>query len=839
VQEFVPQKAIAHLQERLSFQDVHFFPVRHHSPACSWHLARFLRQVQPRAVLIEGPSDLTALIPCIVSPQTRTPIAAFSTYIDKARRVKLPGSEESDLPPRFAGYYPMCDYSPELVALRIGTELGARLRFIDLTFPSQVLADKRARNPSPSVRMMALLEENYLRSSHYVQALVQRNGCRDSDELWDHLFEVGCTELDTDTFIRRVAAYCLLARGTQDAQVLRVDGTIAREHAMAGAILEEMAAQSGAPIVVVTGGFHTAALPDMVHDGRGKRPSAPADGSSAGADGPAFTSEETTTCLMAYSFDQLDALNGYGSGMPLPAYYDSVWTLMNSGSPSPLLEAAGMMVVEVGQFIRDKNLAVTISAADEIAAMAQARRLAQVRGHGSPTREDVLDAMRSCFVPGAMDAEGTVVMGLARQVLSGWSAGCVAPEAGVPPLVDDFRRSAAKLGLKIDDSLAKEVVLDVYRKPSHRRTSRFFNQLIFLNVPFASLLRGADFSAGVDVELIQEQWRYAWSPAVEGRLIEESVHGQTLEQAALSKLQEAVSKLEEQGQGRCTLEVVSLLMRACQMGLQDSVARIGQLLKEEIAEDPALHSLVTGLEQLLLLRQARQTLEAGDLALVHDLAQAIYTKACYVLGDLANITESEVEPTVRAIASLREIVASPDQAQFDTALFERSLREIVSSPRRHAAVFGAAAGVLYGQDKLSEDDLMRYLAGTLNAATADRTGRTAFVRGLLATCREAAWRSPRLLQQLTELLDGWDEEEFLLALPELRLAFADLTPREIDKVAEAVAQMHGQADLGELVHHETTEQEMALHVHISRAVAAALNQQKLSRWVQSPEGTPS
>ncbi len=830
MEEFVPEKEIAHLQERLWANGVYFFPIRHHSPACSWHLGQFLRQVQPRAVLIEGPSDLTALIPYIVNPQTRTPIAAFSTYIDKARRLKSPAKEKSDLPPRFAAYYPMCDYSPELVALRIGAELGAKLRFIDLTFPDQVLADKRPRNPSGSFQMLSLLEENYLRSSLYVQALSQRNGCRDADELWDHLFEVGCTTVDTDTFIRRVAAYCLLARASQDAQVLRVDGTIARERAMAGAILDEMAAQPGQPIVVVTGGFHTAALPDMVH---GRH----ANYTPATAEGHKFTSEETTTCLMAYSFDQLDALNGYGAGMPLPGYYDTVWKIMNSDSSSPLLDTAAKMLVEVGRFIRDRNLSVTVSTSDEIAALAQARRLAQMRGHGSPTREDVLDAMRSCFVPGAMNTEGVVVMGLVRQVLSGWSAGCVAPGAGVPPLVTDFRRTAANLGLKIDDSLAKELVLDVYRKLSHRRTSRFFNQLTFLGVPFASLLRGADFSTGVDVELIQEQWRYSWSPSAEGRLIEESVHGQTLEQAALSKLQEAILKLEEHGRGRSTMEVVSLLMLACQMGLQNCVAQIGRLLKEQVAEDPSLPSLVSGLEQLLLLWQARQTLEAGDLELVRDLAQGIYTKACYVLGDMANITDPEVEPTVRAIASLREIVASPDQAQFDEALFEKSLREIIGSPRRHAAVFGAAAGVLYGQNKFSEDDLLRHVAGTLNAATADRTGKIAFVRGLLATCREAAWRAPRLLQRLTELMDGWDEEEFLLSLPELRLAFADLTPREIDKVAEAVAQLHGQADLGDLVHHETTEQDLALHVRISQTVVAALTQQGLARWAQTPQGT--
>lgn len=829
MQEFDPEKEISHLQHRLSAKGVHFFPIRHHSPACSWHLGQFLRQVQPRAVLIEGPSDLTALIPYILNPQTRTPIAAFSTYIDKARRLKSPDGEKSDLPPRFAGYYPMCDYSPELVALRIGAELGAKLRFIDLTFADQVLADKRVRNLSGSVQMRSLLEENYLRSSQYVQALTKRNGCRDADELWDHLFEVDCTVQDTGTFMSRVAAYCLLARASQDAQMLRVDGTVARERAMAGAILDEMAAQPGEPIVVVTGGFHTAALPDMVHNHQAKH-------APPAVEGHKFTREETTTCLMAYSFDQLDALNGYGAGMPLPAYYDRLWKIMSSGSSAPLLDAAGCMLVEVGQFIRHKNLSLTVSTADEIAALAQARRLAQVRGHGSPTREDLLDAMRSCFVPGAMDTEGVVVMGLVREVLSGWSAGCVAPGSGVPPLVDDFRSAAAKLGLKIDDSLAKELVLDVYRKRSHRGTSRFFNQLTFLDVPFATLLRGADFSNGVDVELIQEQWRYAWSPSAEGRLIEESVHGQTLEQAALSKLQETILRLETQGRGRSTVEIVSLLMRACQMGLQNCVGQIGCLLKEQIAEDPSLQSLVAGLEQLLLLWQARQTLEAGDLDLVRELAQGIYAKACYVLGDMANITDPEVSSTIRAIASLREIVASPDQAQFDTALFERSLREIMASPRRHAAVFGAAAGVLYGQDKLSEDDLLRHMTGTLNAATADHTGKVAFVRGLLATCREAAWRAPRLLQRLTELMDGWNEEEFLSSLPELRLAFADLTPREIDKVAEAVAQLHGQPDLGDLVHHETTEQDLALHVRISQAVAAALTQQGLGGWAQRAKG---
>ena len=47
---------------------------------------------------------------------------------------------------------------------------------------------------------------------------------------------------------------------------------------------------------------------------------------------------------------------------------------------------------------------IALSTADEIAALQQARLLAALRGHPGPTREDLLDGVRSCFVKGAMDA---------------------------------------------------------------------------------------------------------------------------------------------------------------------------------------------------------------------------------------------------------------------------------------------------------------------------------------------------------------------------------------------------------------------------------------------------
>ena len=43
-----------------------WFPVRHYSPACAWHVRRLIETLRPVAVLVEGPDDATPLIDYIV-----------------------------------------------------------------------------------------------------------------------------------------------------------------------------------------------------------------------------------------------------------------------------------------------------------------------------------------------------------------------------------------------------------------------------------------------------------------------------------------------------------------------------------------------------------------------------------------------------------------------------------------------------------------------------------------------------------------------------------------------------------------------------------------------------
>src|SRR4029450_1715925 len=104
-----------------------------------------------------------------------------------------------------------------------------------------------------------------LQRSAYLNALAQRSGCRDFNEMWDHLFEANFQSRSTESFRRERATYCFFARGDTSAESLSLDGTTAREKAMAATIAEEKALNGrGQTILIVTGGFQRIALPQLV-----------------------------------------------------------------------------------------------------------------------------------------------------------------------------------------------------------------------------------------------------------------------------------------------------------------------------------------------------------------------------------------------------------------------------------------------------------------------------------------------------------------------------------------------------------------------------------------------
>jgi hypothetical protein len=758
-----------------------YLPIRHHSPACAWHVERVIRELRPDVVLIEGPRDATPLIPLLIYAETRMPVAIFTTYIKRAR-----GEQAA----HYAAYYPFCDFSPELAAIRAAAALGIPAKFIDLTYPVQV-----ANGEQPEGRVASLLEERYFAHSRFLTAACQRAGARDPDDLWDHLYENDYQELDAAAFFRNVLAYCALAREDYNEEMLKAEGNLAREAGMAA----EIAKESGRA-VVVTGGFHTVALPAT----QPKDPKA-----------VEVAPDDAQVVLTRYSFEQLDRLNGYGSGMPSPEFYQRRW----EGQP------LAPIIVELGQRLRKQK--GDASTDDEIQALAQVERLARLRGHVTPTREDLLDGIRTSFVKGAVDIEGVVVLTLARTMLAGTRIGEVPRDAGQPPIVHDFRTTAAGLKLDLQGSEQKVVTLDLYRNTGHRAISRLLYRLRFLDVPFATLQRGPDFVAGKNLDRVQEVWQYCWSPMTDATLIERAMYGATLEEAGAVVLLERFAAAEAAGQGGRAQLGTALVLESCRMGLHRQSQALLDRTSTLIAVDADAPSLVRAAADLLMLHLSREPLEAHGLSNVAELALQAYQRACFLLpGLVATAVEAE-ETVLDALNTLSQMPAQFGNLPEHRALLWDRLTELANAVDGNAAIIGAAVGLLVDEGRMPLEELVRRFTGFLHSVKDDGLAGPAFLRGLLRVARSVLWQAPELCEALTGVLMAWDEQRFLAQLPTLRLAFSTLTPRETDRVAAQVASRIGVESLPIFHTIEYTSADLLHAAELNRRLREALAQDGL------------
>ncbi|WP_244176741.1 DUF5682 family protein [Streptomyces albus] len=228
--------------------DVTFLGVRHHSPACARLVARAIHALRPAYVLVEGPADMNGRLDELLLGHD-LPVAVFSHYRDGERSA--------------TSWAPLCDYSPEWVALTEGRAAGAEVRFIDLPAWHPAFAGR--------VNRFADAEARYAEAT---ARLCERFAADSVDALWDRLFEVAdSAEVRTDSaetgagsgaarfgelseLAERLDAYFAVVRGDAEAD----EGDRAREAYMASWVRAAAGRADGRPVLVVTGGFHQPAL---------------------------------------------------------------------------------------------------------------------------------------------------------------------------------------------------------------------------------------------------------------------------------------------------------------------------------------------------------------------------------------------------------------------------------------------------------------------------------------------------------------------------------------------------------------------------------------------------
>jgi len=508
----------------------------------------------------------------------------------------------------------------------------------------------------------------------------------------------------------------------------------------------------------------------------------------------------------------------------------------------------------------------------------QAVRLADLRGHAGPGRQDLLDAVRSCFIKGAID-DGT--SGMAADIhryLGGSKIGDIPPSAGSPPLLEDARRTAAHMRINLDDSTARTVRLDLYRKDRHRARSRFLHLMAYLDTGLARWQSGPDFIGGSSLDLLMEEWRVAWSPLVEARLIECSPLGATLQAVAMARLRRDQAALAAQGQGRSASAAVSLLTRACVIGLHQQLPSLLQLVADLLDEDSNAASVITCSHRLLLLWRGREPLGLQEHPQLRALLLQAWNTALYLVPQLAQAKPEDEAAAIGHLRTLRtlhgalrqladdraagvpvaespaagvpvadglatgdpaagapvagitvsSIPAASAPAPRHTSIWQRQLQALATSIDGAPGVRSAAAATLFIDGAWTDTELAAMLQASFGpgALPGDAVRGLA---GLMAVAPELLLTQAGLRAQVSAIVAGWDEQTFIAFLPDLRQAFTLLKPQETAHLAEALAGTQ-QLTLAE-THYAATEADLLAGVALQARLAASVARDGLAAWL--------
>ena len=711
-----------------------YFPVRHHSPAAARMLRALIAERRFAAVLIEGPADFTGRMDELFLPH-ELPIAIYSY------RRRSDGT-------RSGAYYPFCIFSPEWQAIRTGRATGAEVAFIDLPFGDFPPEDRRANRYADAE----------LRSSDYINMLAKQLGVDGPDTVWDTIFELE-PDLTPEQYLRRGHELCgrirLLDGGVEGgAYADRV-----REHFMARQIRRALERHAGS-VLVVTGGYHSLALYARVH---GENTAPKTETAECDPAPTAGVPEERGLALTPYSYAQMDALRGYEAGMPNPGFYDRVWHEREAEHGKQATHRE--LLFEIVAKLRERKQRV--STADLIAARTGAEALARLRGHARVWRTDLVDGLAGAVLKDELAAGGShPLLEAVHEVLRGSARGKLAKGTALPPLVTDLRARLAEL--ELEPQMARRSVRLDLLDTGDRLRSVLLHRLRILAVAGFARTAGTDFMDRGEMDRVWESWELVWSPDFDATAIEAARYGADVAEAAAARLTEAAELVD-----RSAREGAELMVNAALADLHDAATRLHIRVEALIHQDGEFLSVTGAMASLLYLYRYDEALGSRGRSEVGGLVAGAFLRSVWLLEILGQMGGEEP----RIVDGVRTLLETFERCGESVDLSREELVEVLARVQDDGLqlpmVRGAAMGALWN---LRATDATKVRATLKLFADPQEFGD--FLTGLFGLAREMVQRHKDLILAVDETLCGYSPEDFLTALPALRLAFTYFTPRE-------------------------------------------------------------
>jgi hypothetical protein len=705
--------------------------IRHHGPGSARSVAAELDALDADIVLIEGPSDASAMIPLAAREDMRPPVALL---------VYAPDS------PHVATFYPEAAFSPEWVAMRWALDLERPVRFIDLPagvhfalWKAEAEAREAGRAPDDTAEPARDAATAIRRDP--LQELAEAAGETDGERFWDRLVESRRTP--GDLFAAVLEAIGALREAIPERDTL----TLQREAWMRRGI-REARREGFERIAVVCGAWHAPALDRL--------PTAAAD---ARVLRPLPRALRTAAAWVPWTYERLATESGYGAGIDSPGWYEHLW----SGT-EPL---AVSWMAKVAQVFRAEGL--DASAAHLVDAARLAETLAAMRGRSVPSLAELNDAVRASIGFGS-----DLPMRLVRdRLIVGQVMGETPADAPLAPLAADLDAQTRRLRLK-RESAQRLIDLDL-RSDTDLARSHLLHRLAILEVPWGRLeqVRGR-------MGTFHEFWVLRWKPDFAVDLVASSRFGNTIEQAASTSAVAQARRAD--GLPALTRLTEQVLLADLREAIDAVVARIGEVAAVG-ADVPALMEALPPLSRVLRYGNVRGT----DAAAVGEVVDGIVARIAIGLAAAAAPLDDDAAVRFTTLVDgVHGAIALLDDSD-DRATWRSALQRLLGGPDLHGLLAGRVTRLLLDEGTLASDEATRRMRVALSRGAEPAAG-AAWVEGFLQDSGTILLHDPDLFDALDRWVMEIPGEAFEVVLPLLRRTLATFGAAERRSIGERVRQ---------------------------------------------------
>lgn len=738
------------------------FGVRHLSPGASFHLLKYLDEIKPKCILVEGPSDASALIAEFTQKGVKPPIALLAY---------------TNVLPIETVLYPFASYSPEYQAIEWGKKQKAEVRFIDL--PTNVsLAirqkkyEKKTNDESEELEEDTINQEVEEKADFYkyyhdlYEGLAKLSGEDDYESYWERNFE---HNLQADTFREGIIYQTgqmrdLVVDAEASAVPFDFSYNLIRESFMRRQISQAIAdGYKAEEIVIVVGAYHVTGInPELSPMSDEELKSLPT------------TFSQLT--LMPYTYLRLSSRTGYGAGNLAPYYYEMMWEAISTNS---LAQLSATYITKVAKDLRDKGF--NASSASVIEAVRLANALASMRAGSLPVLKDLHDVVVTCLGEGDLSQVAESI----NQVDIGTAIGKLPEGSLQTPVQEDMNQELQRLKLQqYKSTVAQDLSLDLREnlKVKSREAafidlnrSVFFNRLRVLGIHFAAASRTSQ-----DKATWAEKWILQWSPEIEIEIVETNLKGETLKIATAYQLRENLEKCTMVGQ------VAQVINDACLCDLADLFTSGLSTLQAILVDSNDMVDISNAafeLSSMLLYGDIRQF----DTMALTPVLQQLFLRASLLLVDASNCNDAAATSVLVAINSLEQISEQHSEI-VDVDTWQHELGKLAWRDDLNTKLSGAAFALLLEHNLASEEDCEREVSRRLSAGVPASLGASWF-EGLAGRNRYALLSRVVLWKQLDLYVMQLDHDDFLRSVVFLRRAFSDFTPALKSSIAELLGEM--------------------------------------------------